>query len=343
MPKQSIASHRKDEHHFLAEKFYTEVGTSGLDDVRFIRSALPESAVGEVDMRPGIFGWQTPILINAMTGGSPQTGKVNAKLARIAAHLHLPMASGSGSVALREAGVRDSFTVVREENPDGFVLANIGADKTPDDARFVVDMMHANMLQVHLNAVQEIVMPEGGRDFNWLENLQAIIAASPVPVMVKEVGFGMRHDDFAKIAATGAAVIDVGGRGGTNFAQIENARRHDSDYSDLYGFGQTTAESLIEGQDCPLPLIATGGIRTPLDAVRALRLGATAVGLAGLVLHWLTKTDEVTTEHNLTAFIEEMRAIIALLGCHSLAELQRVPIVTDHLDQYATQRGLTIK
>ncbi len=340
MAKQSIASHRKDEHYFLAEKFYAETSQSGLDDVRFIRSALPESQINAVDMRPGIFGWQTPILINAMTGGSQTTGKINAALARIAKQLNLPMASGSASVALKEPVIRDSFTVIRDENPDGFVLANIGVDKTPADVQFVVDLLRADMLQVHLNAVQEMVMPEGDRAFQWRENLRAIIAASPVPVMVKEVGFGMRQDDFDVLTKAGAAAIDVGGRGGTNFAKIENARRHDADYQDLFTFGQTTAESLLEGQDATLPLIATGGIRTPMDAVKALRLGADAVGIAGLILHWLTKTDEQTTLHNLDAFLTEMRGIVALLGCHNLAELRQVPIITNHLATYATQRGL---
>ncbi|WP_127848159.1 type 2 isopentenyl-diphosphate Delta-isomerase [Lacticaseibacillus hulanensis] len=342
MTKQSVASHRKDEHYFLAEKFYQEDSNSDLDDVRFIRSALPESSVAAVDMAPGIADWQFPLLINAMTGGSTTTGKINAQLARIARNLHLPLASGSASVALKEPAVRDSFTVIRQENPDGFVLANIGADKTPADAQFVIKLLGANMLQVHLNAVQEMVMPEGAREFDWRDNLAAIIAASPVPVIVKEVGFGMRHDDFAAIEATGAAAIDVGGRGGTNFAKIENARRHDADYSDLFGFGQTTAESLIEAQGCTLPLIATGGIRTPLQAVAALRLGASAVGLAGLVLHWLTKTDEATTQARLQAFMKEMRDIVALLGCTNLAQLRQVPIVTDHLAHYAAQRGLTV-
>lgn len=341
MPKQSIASHRKDEHFFLAEKFYTEAD-SGLDDVRFIRSALPETAVADVDLTPDIFSWQVPIMINAMTGGSPSTGKINAQLARIARNLHLPMASGSASVVLREPELAPTFTVIRAENPDGFVLVNIGADKSPKQAASVVAMLQADMLQVHLNAVQEAVMPEGGRDYHWRANLAAIIAASSVPVLVKEVGFGMRHDDFAAIAAAGASAIDVGGRGGTNFAKIENARRHDADYSDLFGFGQTTAESLIEGQDSTVPLIATGGIRTPLAAVTALRLGASAVGLAGLVLHWLLKTDEATAQAKLAAFIEEMRVIMALLGCTSIAELRTVPIVTTHLADYARARGLRV-
>ncbi|WP_230678580.1 type 2 isopentenyl-diphosphate Delta-isomerase [Lacticaseibacillus zhaodongensis] len=345
MPKQSAQSHRKDEHYFLAEKFYQEAASAGFDQVRFVRSALPETAVSDVQLGGKIASvrWNAPIFINAMTGGSPTTGKLNASLARIAARLQLPIASGSASVIFSDPSVKDSFTVIRAENPSGTVIANIGADKTPAQAQQVVELLHADLLEVHINAVQELVMPEGERNYHWLANIQAIIAAVTVPVIVKEVGFGMRQDDFAALQNAGATVIDVGGHGGTNFAKIENARVHGGGYEFLADFGQNTVESLLEGQNAGVPLIATGGIRTPLDVLKALRLGADAVGIAGLILHWLTRSGEDECALRLANFITQINGVAALLGASNLQQLRQVPVVYGpKLRNYVEQRGLAL-
>lgn len=345
MPKQSPQSHRKDEHYFLAEKFFQENAAAGFDQLRFVRSALPETAVSDVRL-PGHlanFKWDSPVFINAMTGGSPTTGKLNASLARIAAQLHLPMASGSASVIFNDPSVQDSFKVIREQNPDGIVIGNIGADKSPAQAQQVVALLHADLLEVHVNAVQEFVMPEGERDYHWLANIKAIIAAASVPVIVKEVGFGMRRDDIDALAAAGASMIDVGGHGGTNFAKIENARVHGGGYEFLAGFGQSTVESLLEAQDSRVPIIATGGIRTPLDVLKALRLGADAVGIAGLVLHWLTRYGEEECARRLQVFLTQVNGVASLLGATTIDSLRGVPLVYGpEIRSYAQQRKLKL-
>ncbi|WP_125570392.1 type 2 isopentenyl-diphosphate Delta-isomerase [Lacticaseibacillus songhuajiangensis] len=347
MTKQSLQSHRKDEHYFLAEKFYQEHARAGFDQLRFVRSALPEVDVAEVDLHGQLGPHQTtwPIFINAMTGGSHTTRKVNAALARIARVCQLPMATGSGSVLLsdHDPEVRASFTDVRKELGNGLLLANVGVDKTPAQAQEIVAILQADMLEVHINVPQEIVMPEGERNFHWYANLKAIQEQVSVPVIAKEVGFGMRQDDFTRIAETGVAAIDVGGRGGTNFAQIENVRRPHGDYSFLTDFGQTTVESLLEAEGYNGQLIATGGVRTPLDVLKALRLGATGVGIAGLILHWLTKFGEEDALQHLQDFLAQVRSCMVLLGARNVAELRQVPIVySEQLLSYARQRGLEL-
>ncbi|KRL85434.1 type 2 isopentenyl-diphosphate Delta-isomerase [Lacticaseibacillus pantheris] len=348
---QSVQSHRKDEHVFLAEKFFQEHATAGFGDVRFIRPALPELAVDDVDIRQNIAGqqWQWPVLINAMTGGSPATGKINAELGTIAARTGLAVASGSESILASEPDQAATFTPLRAANPDGIVIANVGADKSPAVAQQAVNALGANMLEVHLNAVQELVMPEGGREFYWINNIARIQAAVSVPVIVKEVGAGMRSDDFARLSRLGVPFVDVGGRGGTDFAQIENVRSHQQhagDFTDLFTFGQTTVESLLEAQSDDadtLQLWATGGIRSALDVVVALRLGAQVVGIAGLVLHWLTRGDLDTTVTRLQQLLTEVRGIMALLGARNLTELRTVPVVlSPTLRNYIEQRGLTM-
>lgn len=341
---ESIQSHRKDEHLFLAEKFYQPHAQAGFDQVRLIHTPIVTTNTAEVDVTPGVFDWQWPFFINAMTGGSKQTGDYNARLGRLAHALHLPIATGSQSVALREPALAKTFATLRENDPDGFIMANLGAGATWQQAQAAVAMLDANALEVHVNVVQEAVMPEGDRDFDWLDNLADIIAHTAVPVIVKEVGNGMTREAIAQVEAIGAQYVDLGGRGGTNFAQIENARTKDhSILEDLTGFGQTTVESLLEAQNAQATVFATGGVRTLFDVVKALRLGASAVGMAGQVLHWLIKLGDAQTQARLEAWQAELPVLLAMLGAKDLADLAKVPVVYDQaLVNYADQRQLKL-
>jgi len=345
MAQLSRHAHRKDEHLSLAEKFYQEHAASQFDQLRFVHQSLPEMAVSDVSLQTqlGPLTLPVPLMIEAMTGGSPRTGKVNAMLGRIAAATGMPVASGSQSIALKNAAAVPTFTVLRENNPDGLVFANIGAGHSVAQARAAVAMLAADALEVHVNVAQELVMPEGDRDFHWLDEIGEIVAALDVPVIVKEVGFGMAHETLAQLANVGVKLVDLGGRGGTNFAQIENFRRPEKELSYLAGWGQSTVESLLETQQAPdLTVIATGGVRQPLDAAKALALGASVVGSAGQVLHSLIKTDEATTTQMLLEWQTGLKTIMTLLGTRNLAALREQQLLlSPELESYCRQRGLT--
>lgn len=339
-------AHRKDEHLSLAEKFYTPEATSQFDQLRFVHQSLPEMALADVDLTTtvGPLTLPVPLLIEAMTGGSPRTGKVNAQLGRIAAATHLAVASGSQSIALQDESAIATFTPLRENNPDGIVFANIGAGHTVAQAKRAVDMLAANALELHVNAAQELVMPEGDRNFDWLNGIGETVAALDVPVIVKEVGFGMARETLQRLAGVGVQYVDLGGRGGTNFIDIENFRRPQKELDYLDGWGQSTVESLLEARAVPqLTTIATGGVRNPLDAAKALALGANLVGAAGQVLHSLIKTDEATTTAMLLDWKTGLRTIMTLLGVRDLAELQQQKLLySAELVTYAQQRQLTL-
>lgn len=339
---QSIGSHRKDEHLFLAEKYFKNAATADFQGVRLLHNALPETSVDAVDVATGApFGWQWPFYINAMTGGSPTTGKYNAELGTLAKNAHLAIASGSQAVALREPALVESFTVLRRNDPTGFILANLGAGHDWHAAQQAVAMLEANALELHLNAAQELIMPEGERDFRWLDNIADVVAHSSVPVVVKEVGFGMTATTISQLEKAGVAYIDVAGRGGTNFAQIENARRPRRDYAMLQDFGQSTVESLLEAQGASATMMATGGVRTPLDIVKALRLGAAAVGVSGQILHWLVQESPVAAATHLAQWQQQLPELFALFGARNTASLANVPVVlSPSLENYRQQRGL---
>lgn len=338
-------AHRKDEHLSLAEKFYTPDATSQFDQLRFVHQSLPEMSVADVELRThlGPLTLPVPLLIEAMTGGSPRTGKINAALGRIAAATGMPVATGSQSIALQDDAAIATFTPLRENNPDGIVFANMGAGHTVAQAQRVIDMLAADALEIHVNVAQELVMPEGDRDFHWLDSIGEVVAGVSVPVIVKEVGFGMARETLQRLAQVGVQYVDLSGRGGTNFVQIENFRRPEKELSYLDGWGQSTVESLLEARNVPqLQVVATGGIRQPLDAAKALALGANLVGSAGQILHSLIKTDEATTTAMLLEWQDGLRRIMTLLGCYNLAALkQQRLLLSPELESYCRQRKLS--
>jgi len=340
-------AHRKDEHLSLAEKFYAPHAASQFDQLRFIHQSLPEMARDQVDLTThlGPLTLPVPLMIEAMTGGSPRTGQVNAQLGRIAAQTGMAVASGSQSIALKDDSAVPTFTPLRENNPDGLVFANIGAGHTAQQAQRVVTMLAADALELHVNAAQELVMPEGDRSFHWLDEIGETVALLDVPVIVKEVGFGMARETLAQLASVGVRYVDLGGRGGTNFIDIENFRRPAKELAYLDGWGQSTVESLLEARSVPqLATIATGGVRNPLDVAKALALGANVVGTAGQVLHSLIKTDEATTAQLLLSWQDGLRTIMTLLGVTNLEALQQQALLySPELLNYAQQRHLTLQ
>ncbi|MDZ7834790.1 MAG: type 2 isopentenyl-diphosphate Delta-isomerase [Alkalibacterium sp.] len=327
MPK---TNNRKNEHVSLSEKFYDR-GDSSFKDIRFIHHSLPQRDVRDVDLSVslGSLQFSAPFFINAMSGGSAWTGKVNEKLAIIARETDLAMATGSVSAALKNPAQADTFKIVRQTHPNGLIFANLGAGHGLENAKRAVDLLDADAIQIHLNAPQEIVMPEGDREFSkWLENLQSIVNGLPLPVIVKEVGFGMSRETVELLESIGVKLIDVSGRGGTNFAQIENYRRKDYKLDDFEAWGQSTVVSLLEAQETAgkASIIASGGIRRPMEIVKSLALGASINGLSSQIMHMaLDDVDKtITTINN---WKEEIRAIMTMLGAVSTEDLKKTDLI----------------
>lgn len=348
----SLIEQRKDDHIKLACEQYKSHADAGFEQVRFIPNALPQLALSDVDTSVRVFGesakWDVPLYINAMTGGSKNGENINAMLAKVAAKTGVAMASGSLSAALKNPRLAETFSVIRRFNPRGFVMANVSAGASVEQAIKAVEILQANALQIHLNAAQELVMSEGDRDFSaWLSNIEAVVRAldsMKVPVVVKETGCGMSAGDVLQLQNVGVRAVDVGGRGGTNFVAIENARRgRGRGYEFLDSWGLTTVESLLDIAQCDkilhdscdscdgavagscaqMQVFASGGVRTPLDVVRALKLGASAVGVAGEFLHTLTCGGQDALVEQIEDWKTQIRAIMALLGCKNVADLRQ--------------------
>ncbi|MBY5021047.1 type 2 isopentenyl-diphosphate Delta-isomerase [Streptococcus suis] len=349
-----LGLNRKDQHVGLANQQFSIESADDFEQTRFVHHSLPEIATDEVDISTQVAGLDlsAPFFINAMTGGSEKTGKIN-RLLGILGHLgKIPLASGSVSAAIKDPSVADTFSVMRKENPHGIIFANLGAHHDLENAKRAVDLLEANALQIHVNAPQEIIMPEGDRDFSmWLKNIETLVRELDVPVIAKEVGFGMSRETIAQLASVGVQTVDISGTGGTDFAKIENTRRTFREYTYLEGWGQSTVTSLVEGMsladDIRPSLIASGGIKNPLDIVKSLSLGADLVGLSNRFLQFVKETDGAHLEEGLREirnFQEQITAIMTLLGARNIAELRTKDLIlAPTVQNWCEARGIDWK
>ncbi|KRL68516.1 type 2 isopentenyl-diphosphate Delta-isomerase [Companilactobacillus versmoldensis] len=347
MPKQDEQIQRKLEHLFLAEKYYNDESFAGFDQVRLLHDALPELNTSEIDLGVDFLGTKVgaPIYFNAITGGSKQSERFNSELSKLANKFDIPVSSGSMGVYFRIPETAKSFKVLRENNPGGFVIANVSAKADLKKAQRAIQLISANALQIHLNVLQELAMPEGDRDFHWQDNIQEIVNNIDVPVIVKEVGFGLSTKNIHQLEEIGVKNLDISGFGGTDFAEIESARNHELDLTYLDQLSLSTVESLIEAQSSSQEtnIFASGGIKTALDVVKALRMGAQSVGISGLALHHLQKYSFTETEEFFETLIVEIKIILAAIGAKNIAEIKKAPIIYDpDLINYAKQRKINL-
>lgn len=323
-----MRSQRKDEHVALA--LAQPRSNSSFSGMRLRSTSIPEFDVNDIELKTTYFGQEFPypFYINAMTGGSEKTLEINRKLAHIAHEFGFAMSVGSQHAALDDTSLESSFRVVREVNPHGFIIGNVSANATVDMAKRAVSMLQANALGVHVNVAQELTMSEGDRQFkHWIDNIEAIVASVDVPVIVKEVGNGLDALSIQKLYEVGVKYVDISGRGGTNFVWIEDQRRETPRYTYMHDWGLTTLESLIENQKYvnKMEIIASGGISTPLDVVKALVLGSRAVGISSMFLN-ITMTDDVSKLHQ---FIEDIKHLMVMINKKDVKALKTCEYALD--------------
>ena len=294
---------RKDDH--IKYALEHESDYNSFDDVELIHSSIPKYNLDEIDLSTHFAShdFEFPFFINAITGGSENAKKINQKLAKVANECNLLFVTGSYSAALKNSD-DDSFNIVKKENPDLQLATNIGIDKNYTAGIAAIKALNPLFLQVHVNLMQELIMPEGSRNFNeWENNLKEFVQNIEIPIILKEVGFGMTEDTIKHGIKLGIKTFDISGRGGTSFAFIENMRRENSlDY--LNNWGQTTVSCLLNLKDYTdkVEIIASGGVRNPLDMIKCLVLGAKAVGLSKTILELAVKYDLPISFHVREAF-----------------------------------------
>ncbi|GFN35487.1 type 2 isopentenyl-diphosphate Delta-isomerase [Tepidimicrobium xylanilyticum] len=330
MQADELRKDRKKEHidYFLKSTFKS---STLFEDVFIEHNSLPELDLGEIDTKTRFLDKNIdyPIMINAMTGGTEFSREINKSLSKIAKEYKIPMAVGSQTIALRDEDSYDSFKIVRKTiGSEGVVIANLNGYATLEDVKFVMDLIEADGLQIHLNPAQELVMKEGDRNFRGiLNNIEKIASNIEKPVIVKEVGFGISMEVAKRLYDIGIRYIDVSGKGGTNFIEIEDRRYNELDFTDIYSWGIPTALSLLKcrriGED--LTLIASGGIRTSLDILKSLVLGASLVGISGMILRELIGGGYEGANKYMEGLTYKLKALMLLTGSKNVEELKKLP------------------
>jgi isopentenyl-diphosphate delta-isomerase len=336
---------RKDDHvRLAAEQRRRHGGHNQFDDVSFVHHALAGIDRSDVSLATRFAGicWPVPLYINAMTGGSARTGAINRDLAIAAREAGVAIATGSMSAYFADESAAGTFSVMRREYPDGFIMANVNATTSVGNARRAVDLVRADALQIHLNVIQETIMPEGDRSFSsWVRQIEKIVAGAGVPVIVKEVGFGLSRETVLTLQGIGVSVADVAGRGGTNFARVENDRRDRADYFYLDEWGQSTPACLLDAREVRIPVLASGGVRHPLDVARALALGAAAAGVSGGFLRTLLDGGVPALTAQISAWLDHLAALMTALGARNPAQLARCDVlISGALHSFCANRGI---
>ncbi len=300
--------------------------------MRFLHDALPEIAAEELDTGVPFLGARValPFFISCMTGGSEGGFRANRILAAAAQRLGVPVGVGSIRVLLENPGLFDHFNV-RPLAPGVPLLANIGAVQVRDldrDALLrLVERLQAQALVVHLNPGQEIFQEEGDRDFRGLKQaLRRLIEDAPLPVIVKETGFGVGPDLARELLADGAAYVDLAGAGGTNWISVESYRLGDEEKTTAGEFsewGMPTALLLASFGGTQSRLLASGGIRTGMDAVKALAMGAELVGLALPAIREAVGGGEAAVVRLFRGLERTLRAVMIMTGSRTVDDLRK--------------------
>lgn len=338
----NLHSQRKLDHlRICLEEDVRGTVSTGLEQYRLRHCALPELDLQAIELGTRFLGksLRAPILISAMTGGVARARRINLNLAQVAQNLGLAMGVGSQRAGIEDA--RQAVTYrVRHVAPDILLFANLGAVQLNygygmDECRRAVDMIQADALVLHLNPLQEALQSGGNTNFaGLLDKIAAVCRQLEVPVMVKEVGWGISESIARQLANAGVAALDVAGAGGTSWSQVEMHHRAASERqkriaADMSDWGIPTAAAILQARIAAphLPLIASGGIRSGPEAAVALALGADLVGCAAPLLAPATYSVEAVQDE-LQVLIEGLRIAMFSAGARDLATLHKSPI--DH-------------
>ncbi|MDO5726012.1 MAG: type 2 isopentenyl-diphosphate Delta-isomerase [Tissierellia bacterium] len=305
-------------------------GDNLFSDVFLYNNSIPEVDFDKIDCSIEFLGKRIsyPLMINAMTGGYEFSKKINSDFAKLSLEYNIPMALGSQTIAIEDNSQITSFTIARKENPNGIIIGNMSANSDLDYVKKAVDMLEANAMQLHLNAVQELIMDEGDRQFKGiLKNIEKIVKHIEVPIIVKEVGFGMSKDTIKTLYDIGVKYVDISGHGGTNFIEIEDIRNPKLDASELYGWGIPTALALYEANDLKyedLFLIASGGIKDALQMAKSIAMGANMVAVSGELLKYLIHGEYNYAAEYLEGLLYKFKIVMAITACSTIEELSKL-------------------
>ncbi|WP_245550370.1 type 2 isopentenyl-diphosphate Delta-isomerase [Gracilimonas tropica] len=309
---------------------------AGFEEYKFIHNALPEVNFDEVSTKAELLGhtFDFPLFISSMTGGYAEAGPVNAIIAEFCQQHNIPFGVGSQRAMLEKPELTDTFSIVRKKAPDAFICANIGGAQLigglpKERLKRLTDSIDANAVIVHLNPLQELMQPEGDRNFKGiLEGIEKLVQDSKIPVIVKETGAGITEHTARRLLNAGVDVIDVAGSGGTSWAKVENFRTSNTKANHQFNeWGTPTVDCILELStlewERSFEIIASGGIRSAFDIAKSLCLGAHFTATAQPIIRAVVNEglDGLTTLF--TEWQKDLKTIMTLLGCTHISLLNK--------------------
>jgi len=332
----STESRKFDHIRICLEKEVESKVKSGFEDIRLVHRALPQVDLNDIQLEVDFLGKKlsSPLVIAAMTGGHEKALRINKNLARAAEEQGIAIGVGSQRAAIEDKRLEYTYRVVREEAPSAFIIANLGVVQfckgyTIKEAERAVEMIEADAIALHLNPLQEAVQQEGDLNFTYcLEVIEELSSKLSVPVIVKETGAGIAREEAKLIEKAGASAIDIGGLGGTSFAAVESYRIEDGKIAETFwDWGIPTAASLAEcASAVSIPLIATGGLRSGVDAAKAIAMGASLAGFALPLLEPAVRSYKDVAA-KIEEIKEELKIAMFLTGSRDVEELKKATFV----------------
>ena len=322
----------------LRHNVQARTNSTYFEDIKFVHNALPELDYSEIETSTNFLGhnFSAPIIIDSMTGGTPEALQINSRLGKLAERYGLGMGLGSQRAGLCSEDLAETYAVARKNAPNAFLIANIGAAQlakglSMEDIRRILKMIKANALVIHLNPLQELIQPEGEPKYRGVLNKISELASQlEVPIIVKEVGAGISREVARRLELAGVSGINVAGAGGTSWAGVEKLRAENQKdklkvrLGELFwDWGIPTAASIIEVKHgAPrVKLVASGGIRNGLEIAKALALGADMCGMAYPFLRKASVSQQALFEFA-NMIIEELKSTMFLVGAKNIQELK---------------------
>ncbi len=335
--RMSKIQQRKKDHIELTINGATQYEkTSGFNNYEFNHNALPEVNFDDVSTEATFLGrsFSFPLFISSMTGGYADAEPINAIIAEFCETHNIPFGVGSQRAMLEDESLTKTFSIVRKKAPTAFICSNIGGAQligglSNKKLQLLVDSIEANAIIVHLNPLQELMQPEGDRNFKGIvEGIQFLVENSSIPIIVKETGAGISKYTAKRLLNAGVSVLDVAGAGGTSWAKVENARDNHIKENQLFNeWGISTTDCLLDigslQWERSFEVIASGGIRSSLDIAKAMCLGATFTATAQPIIAAINKSGYKGLEGLFNEWQNSLKIGLTLLGCTSPVQLNK--------------------
>ena len=337
----SDISNRKKDHVELTVTDQTQYLTrTGFDQYYFQHDALPEINFEDISTETSFLNrtFSFPLFISSMTGGYADAGPVNSIIAEFCEVENLPFGVGSQRAMIEDPIQIESFSVARKEAPNAFIAANIGgvqliSDWSIDKTKLLIDSIEADAIIVHLNPLQELMQPEGDRNFKGVLNgIEQLVKNVSIPIIAKETGAGISAYSAKRLLNAGVSVIDVAGAGGTSWSKVENQRSnniHPQNLFDEWGIPTTVCLEQISSLqwERSFELISSGGIRTAIDIAISMCLGATFTATAQPIIKAVNESGLAGLQQFFNKLSTDLKTLLLLVGCASPSELNRSHLI----------------